>query len=218
MVLPHTGSPKKGHEAQDEEELEGSWVLGVRRSESRIWIREAEQLIEAISSLISRQRPHLIKGTTIRKAERVKKTGQENKKFLANKPQYLKKDLKSGFIRVNTDYYRPLELIDTKPKKNDDTVEYRLLKEMLIRIRQKICLLKGSVRRQEKGDDSDLLKELDRLEGRLSLCFNMNQELTSSPERMVQISMQQLSQLSAIYQDIYRSYLGIIKNRVIPGA
>jgi len=212
MVLPHTGLSKEGLEVQDEEGLEGRLVLGLGRSESQIWIKEAEQLIEVISSLLFRQRHHLSKGTTVRKAERVKKAGMENKKFLANKPQNLKKDLNSGFIRIKTDYYRPLELIDTKPKKNDNTVEYRFLKEMLIRIRQKICLLKSSARRQEKCGDSDLMKELDRLERRLGVCFNISKELTSSPERLVPISMQQLSQLSAIYQTIYRSYLGLIKS------
>lgn len=212
MVLPHTGFPKEGLAVQDKEELEGSPVLGLGGSKSQIWISEAEQLIEAVSSLLAGQRPRLSKGTTVRKAERVKKAGRENIKFLANNPQNLKRDLQSGFIRVNTDYYRPVELVDTKPIINDNTAEYRLLKEILIRIRQKICLLRSSARRQETCGDSDLLKELDRLEGRLGVCLNISKELTSSPARIVQIPIQQLSQMSATYQHIYQRYLGLVNN------
>lgn len=53
--------------------------------------------------------PHhrLMKVNTVMDANRVKKAGRENLKFLAHNPHFLAKDARNGFIRIDMDCYRP---------------------------------------------------------------------------------------------------------------
>lgn len=199
MALPHSGYLRRTMGLQD-------------RGQSEAWIRVLEQLIATVNRIQFEQRSYLMKGNGLRNADQVKKTGRENLKFLAKKPQYLKKDLRSGFIRVDTDFYRPVQVIDTKSENNYDTPENRLLRVVLITIRQKLCYLKVSLRQRGRLYDPVFGKRLDNLERRLSHIILTNFTTNEDVFEMRQITVNQVSKMSKSYQDIYRCYLALVNS------
>ncbi|GAB6152122.1 hypothetical protein JCM17380_08720 [Desulfosporosinus burensis] len=209
MVSPHSGFLKERIGLRVETELQDILALGSLRGQSEAWIKVLEHLIATVNRIQSGLCPPLKKGNTVRNAARVKKIGRESLKFLAKKPQYLKKDLKSGFIRVDTDYYRPALLIDPKPEKDYDTLENRFLRGILTRIRQAVCLKKGSLRELGRAYDPNLRKRLENLEGQLDCCLKAN--FWTDVSEIRQMSVNQVLQMSPSYQDIYRCYLVLIK-------
>lgn len=207
MVLHHSGFLKEIG-LRVETGPEDVLALGSVRGQSEAWICAIEQLIANINRIQSELRPSLIKGNSVRNADRVQKAGLENLKFITKKSQFLKKDLKSGFIRVDTDYYRPVQLIDAKPKNDYDTPESRFLRWILTRIRQTICRLKGSLRQPGRAYDPVLRKRLDNLEGQLGACLNA--DFMTDVSEIRQMTMNQILQISPSYQDLYRCYLRLM--------
>lgn len=78
-----------------------------------------------------------------------------------------------GYIRVGTDYYRPVKLIETTLVNSHDTQENRFLRWVLTRTREKLYSLKFSCYRsrrieteeqeQEQGNFVRMERALDRL-------------------------------------------------------
>lgn len=198
MVSPHSGFLKRTIREETDQ------------GQSEVWINVLEQLIVIVKRIQSGHRSSLMKGNTLRNADQVRKTGRENLKFLAKKPQYLKKDLRSGFIRVDTDYYRPVLVIDTKSKNNYDSPENRFLRGILIKIRQRLCQLKGSHRQQGRAwEDPNFRKRLNNLEGQLGNCLSA--DCMTDAGKMRQLSVNQIMQMPPSHQDIYRCYLILMK-------
>lgn len=199
MGLPHSGILKRTIKLQVETD----------RRQFEVWIGVLERLIATVNRIQSRQRSPLVTGNTLRKPDQVKKTGPENLKFLAKKPQYLKKDLKSGFIRVGTDYYSPVQAIDTKSNNIYDTPENRFLYGVLTRIRQRIRQQKASLRHQARGCNPIVRIQLDNLEKQLSYILHAN--FTTDLSLIPQLSVNRILQMPPCYQDIYRYFLILMK-------
>lgn len=199
MVSPHSGIHRL--------------TIGLRaeteREQIEAWLGVLEQLIATANRIRTELRTPLMKGNTLRNADKVKKTGPDNLKFLSRKPKYLKKDLKLGYIRVDTDYYRPVQVIDSKFKNDYNTSENQLLRGVLIKVRQEVCRLKGSIRQKGRGCDPTLGIRLDNLEGQLSNCLKADFMTDVSEPR--QIPVNRILQMPPSYQDIYRNYLLLVK-------
>lgn len=199
MVSPHSGIHR----------LTIGLRLETERGQIEAWLGVLEQLIATANRIRTDLRTPLMKGNTLRNADKVKKTGPQNLKFLAKKTKYLKKDLKLGFIRVDTDYYRPVQVIDSKSKNDYNTSENQLLRGVLIRVRQEVCRLKGSIPQKGRGCYPTLRIRLDKLEGQLSNCLMADFMTDVSEPR--QLPVNRILQMPPSYQDIYRHYLLLVK-------
>lgn len=199
MVLPRSGIHRRTIGLGAETDL----------GQSEAWIGVLEQFIAIVNRIQRDLCTPLKKGSTLRNADKVKKTGRVNLKLLTKKPKYLKKDPKLGFIRIDTDYYRPVQVIDSKSKNDYDTTENQLLLGILIRVRQMLCRLKGSIPQKGRGCDPTLRIRLDSLEEQLSHCFKA--DFMTDVSEMRQLSVNRILQMPPSYQDLYRCYLLLVK-------
>lgn len=208
MVIHRSGYLKEssgwGFEGNHPETIAGSFSDQLEEL-----IELIEQLMIKLSPILSGRRPQLLNGTMARSADRVKQAGSENLKLLAKKPQYLKKDLKSGFIRIDTDYYRPVKLIDTKSENNFNTKENQFLRWLLTRIRQMIGLLRTFLAQQGIDYDPVVSKRLVTLEGQITCCLHA--DFMTDVSEIWQIPTKLLKQMPQCYQGIYQGYVALMK-------
>ena len=196
MVLPHSGFLKETNSAGSLEYLSEEWSLN-------FW-----QLVDKVERIQSRLQPSLISANTIRDGDRVRKGSRNTLKFLIKNTECLKKDLKFGYIRVATDYYRPVKLIETKLVNCHDTQENRFLRWVLTRIREKLYSLKFSCYRKGWTEEQQVhgnFVQMERALGRL-----LRAESMTDVGEQYQVFGNQVPQMSLSYQDVYRIYLKMI--------
>ena len=196
MVLPHSGFPKETNSSGSLEYLSEEWSLC-------FW-----QLVDKVERIQSRLQPSLISANTIKAGDRVRKGRRNTLKFLIKNQECLKKDFKLGYIRVVTDYYHPVKLIETKLVNSHDTLENRFLRWVLTRIREKLYSLKFSCYRkgrtvEQKGHGNFV--RMERALGRL-----LRAESMTDVGELYQVFGNQVLQMSTSYQDVYRIYLKMI--------
>ena len=173
------------------------------------------QLTATVDRIQAVPHHHLTKVNTVMDANRVKKAGRENLKFLARNPHFLTKDVNNGFIRIDTDYYCPVRLIESKRKINYDTQENRFLRWMLTAIKQKLRKLKVRLGQLERANDPVLLRRLDSMEPQLG-CL-LKADFLADVGEMRQMSVSLVLQMAPGYRDVYRIYLILMKGLSIQG-
>lgn len=173
------------------------------------------QLTATVDRIQAVPHHHLTKVNTVMDANRVKKAGRENLKFLARNPHFLTKDVNNGFIRIDTDYYCPVRLIESKRKINYDTQENRFLRWMLTAIKQKLRKLKVRLGQLERANDPVLLRRLDSMETQLGRLLKA--DFLADVGEMRQMSVSLVLQMAPGYRDVYRIYLILMKGLSIQG-
>jgi len=152
---------------------------------------------------------------TVLDANRVKKAGWENLKFLTRNPHFMAKDAKNGFIRIETDTYSPVRLIESKRKIDYNTQENRLLRWMLTAIKQKLRKLKVRLGQLERANDPVLLRRLDTMDGQIGRLLKA--DFLADVGEMRQMSVSLVLQMAPGYRDVYRIYLILMKGLAIQG-
>jgi len=199
MVLPHSGFLKETNSAGSLVYLSEEWSLN-------FWL-----LVDKVKRIQSRLQTSLIIVNTIRDADRVRKGKRNTLRFLIKNTECLKKDLKLGYIRVATDYYRPVKLIETKLVNNHDTLENRFLRWVLTRIRAKLYNLKVSHYRKEWAEERKLCGSFVRMERELARLLRA--ESMSDVGELHQVSGNQVQQMPLCYQEVYGIYLQLTRER-----
>ncbi|KJR49011.1 hypothetical protein UF75_0526 [Desulfosporosinus sp. I2] len=196
MVLPHSGFLKGKNSTGSLEYPQEEWSLN-------FW-----QLVDKVERIQSRLQPSLISANTIRDGDRVRKGSRNTLKFLIKNTECLKKDLKLGYIRVATNYYRPVKLIETKLVNSHDTQENRFLRWVLTRIREKLYSLKFSCYRKRRTVEQQVHGNFVRMERALGRLLRA--ESMTDVGELYQVFGNQVLQMSPSYQDVYRIYLKMI--------
>lgn len=196
MALPHFGSLKETDSSTFINDLDK-------------WCKDFWQLTAKVKRIQSRLQPRLLHGNMLRDAERIKKGSHKNHIFLIKNTHCLKKDLKSGYIRVSTNYYRPIKLMETKLYNSFDTLENRILRWVLIRMRETLSSYKSGIIQKGQVEDRMMAGYFERMEREITRLLQVDAMMDIGVMRHV--TGYQVLQMSPSYQDVYRCYLHMVK-------
>jgi len=71
-------------------------------------------------------------------AARVQKAGRENLAFLAKRPHLLVRDDAHGALSIGGQRYSPMQVLETRRHVDYDTLEYRFVRWVLLRVQRRL--------------------------------------------------------------------------------
>ncbi|RED58512.1 DUF2357 domain-containing protein [Cohnella lupini] len=141
-------------------------------------------------------------------ASKVKKTGKENISFLSKRSNLLVADNKSGFISIEGKHYYPSHGLESKRYLSYDTNENRFIRWVLIRISKKLNELRVRLNMKERLKDPILLKKISNMQSQLLRLLKLD---FLDVGEMRQLSVSLVLQMAPGYQEVYRTYLMLLK-------
>jgi predicted component of viral defense system (DUF524 family) len=155
-------------------------------------------------------------------ADKVKRAGRENLRYLQKRPHLLAPDSAHGILQIGDHRFQPTQLLETKRQINYDTAENRFVRWALQRIqaklkdmRKRITSMKQYPRSRQETVTSDWLHMLDRMQTQLDRLLRL--DFLQAAGEMKQMSLSLVLQMAPGYRDVYRCYLLLQKGLSLQG-
>ncbi|WJH36860.1 restriction endonuclease-like protein [Paenibacillus sp. CC-CFT747] len=145
---------------------------------------------------------------------RARKAGKETIAYLSKRPDVLVQDEMLGFIRIQDKMLLPSHVLESKRYVDYDTSENRFVRWVLIRIDNKLKLLRARLQDKDRTVDPLLMKKLDLMKAQIQRL--LKHDFLSVGE-MTHMSVTLVLQMAPGYQEVYRYYLMLMKGLSIQG-
>ncbi|MBL0385917.1 restriction endonuclease-like protein [Tumebacillus sp. ITR2] len=178
-------------------------------------VRSVERIQNAPHHRLQQERREVV-------ADKVKRAGRDNHRYLQKRPHLLAHDPVHGILPIGGTRYQPTKLLETKRQINYDTAENRFVRFALCRIQAKLKDMRkrftGNQNRRRTRSDavtSDWLSMIDRMQSHLDRLLRL--DFLQGVGEMKQMSLTLVLQMAPGYRDVYRDYLLLHKGLSLQG-
>ncbi|SEP01119.1 restriction endonuclease-like protein [Paenibacillus sp. OV219] len=138
---------------------------------------------------------------------RVRKPGKRNVQFLSKHPHLFERD-NQGMVTIHGQRYNPTHALETKRYVDYDTNENRFVRWVLLRIAQKLKVLKQRLTERGKVLDPHLSHQLADMQIQIQRLLGLD---FLQVKDMRQLSITLVLQMAPGYREVYRNYLMLMK-------
>ncbi|KEO84700.1 restriction endonuclease-like protein [Tumebacillus flagellatus] len=179
-------------------------------------VRSVERIQNAPHHRLQQERREVL-------ADKVKRAGRENHRYLQKRPHLLAHDPNHGILSINGTRYQPVKLLETKRRIDYDTAENRFVRWALCRIQAKLKDMRKRIsdthkpQKRTRADavTSDWLRMIDRMQTHLERLLRL--DFLQGVGEMRQMSLTLVLQMAPGYRDVYRDYLFLQKGLSLQG-
>ncbi|MBW5447629.1 DUF2357 domain-containing protein [Cohnella sp. CFH 77786] len=167
-----------------------------------------QQLVHQVELIQSTPNHRLRMENRLVDSARVKKTGRANVSFLAKRPHLLALKEANGQLHIQGKSYTPTCVLETRRHMDYDTLENRFVRWVLLRVQQRLKMLKQLLAQRERVTDPVLQAKLNRMQSDLQRLLKLDFLQVGD---MTQLTISLVLQMAPGYREVYRNYLLLMK-------